>query len=496
MSGTDVTGTTATAVKVTGVNATGGSAGAAQASVAKARFYLAPRGIVTLSAIALAGLAVRFAPVTTAQPQAMTGLAIVLIVVALFATQALPGMATSAIFFALALGTGVVPPMTIAAGFWSNATMLIFGGLVIGAAAERSGLGRYVARGLMLRFAGTYPMFLFGILTGALALSFIVPSTMGRLAITIPIVMAVAKEAGYAPDSNGYAATILTAVAGNFTTSYAILPANLVNVIVLGAAENIYGPQLQYAEYLWLCGPVLGIVKGLTFMGLILLLFPAPAPLAPETSEPLLISRAGKRLAILLGVTVLFWATDALHGLKPGWVALAAGLLCLLPPIALVGLRESFDLNRLTGVISVPVMLGVAAVLTYSGAGRLIAETIMSIAPLAGHTPAFGFVAMTLISSLAALIATTVGAIAIVTPLIAEIATATGLPVKLGIIAELTGLQSIFFHFEAVPVMVGLAMGRLPVATATRMLVPFGLTGLLVVLPMMVLWLKLLGALP
>ncbi len=469
---------------------------AAKSSAAKAGFHLTPRNLVTLAVITLTGLAVAMAPVITAKPQTMTGLAIVLVVVALFATQALPGMATAALFFALALGAGVVEPWTIASGFWSNATMLIFGGLVIGAAAERSGLGRYVARGLMLRFAGTYPMFLLGILAGALALSFLVPSTMGRLAITIPIVMAVAKEAGYAPDSNGYAATILTAVAGNFTTSYAILPANLVNVIVLGAAENIYGPQLQYAEYLLLCGPVLGLVKGATFMGLVLLLFPAPAPLVPETSEPLLISRAGKRLAILLGVTVLFWATDAVHGLKPGWVALAAGLLCLLPPIALVGLRESFDLNRLTGVISVPVMLGVAAVLTQSGAGRLIAETIMSVVPLAGHTQNFGFIAMAAISSLAALIATTVGAIAIVTPLIAEISNATGLPVKLAIVAELTGLQSIFFHFEAVPVMVGLAMGRLPVATATRMLVPLGLSGLLVVLPLMVLWLKLIGALP
>ncbi len=465
-------------------------------SGSKAGFRPTPRLVLTLAAIAIAGLAIGLSPVTTAKPQTMTGLAIVLVVVSLFATAALPGMATAALFFALALGTGVVPPMAIASGFWSNATMLIFGGLVIGAAAERSGLGRYVARGLMLRFAGTYPMFLLGILVGALALSFLVPSTMGRLAITIPIVTAVAKEAGYAPDSNGYAATILTAVAGNFTTSYAILPANLVNVIVLGAAENIYGPQLQYAEYLLLCGPVLGLVKGVTFMGLVLLLFPAPAPLVPETSDPLVISQAGKRLAILLGVTVLFWATDALHGLKPGWVALAAGLLCLLPPIALVGLRESFDLNRLTGVISVPVMLGVAAVLTQSGAGHLIAETIMGIAPLAGHTPAFGFIAMALISSLAALVATTIGAIAIVTPLIAEISSATGLPVKLGIIAELTGLQSIFFHFEAVPVMVGLAMGRLSVATATRLLLPLGLTGLLVVLPLMVLWLKVLGALP
>ena len=451
------------------------------------------RGAITLGLIVIAGLALALAP--AAKPQAMIGLAIVLVIVALFGTAALPGLATAVIFFALALGSGVVSPWTILAGFWANATMLIFGGLVIGAAAERSGLGRYVARGLMLRFAGTYPLFLFGILLGSLALSFIVPSTMGRLAIMIPIVTAVAKEAGYAPGSNGYAATVLTAVAGNFTTSYAILPANLVNVIVLGAAENIYGPQLQYAEYLLYCGPVLGLVKATTFFGLVLLLFPAPAPLAAATTEPLLISHAGKRLAKLLTVTVLLWATDAIHGLKPGWIALAAGFACLVPPIALVGLRESFDLNRLTGIITVPVMLGLAAVLTHSGAGRLIAETILAHVPLAGHSASYGFVAMALMSALAAILATTVGAVAIVTPLISEVAQATGLPLKLGVIAELTGLQSIFFHFEAAPVMVGLAMGRLPVGTANRLIVPLGLTGVLVVLPLMVLWLRLLGVL-
>ena len=464
-------------------------------SGAKSGFQLSLRGACTLGFIAVAGLALALAPVTTVRPQAMTGLAIVLVIVALFATAALPGLATAVLFFTLALGTGVVSPWSIFAGFWANATQLIFGGLVIGAAAERSGLGRYVARGLMLRFAGTYPLYLLGILLGALALSFLVPSTMGRLAITIPIVTAVAKEAGYAPGSNGYAATILTAVVGNFTTSYAILPANLVNVIVLGAAENIYGPQLQYAEYLLYCGPVLGLVKALTFLGLALLLFPSPPPLAPTSAEPLVISQAGKRLAKLLAVTVLLWATDAWHGLKPGWIALAAAAFCLLPPIALVGLRESFDLNRLTGVISVPVMLGLAAVLTQSGAGRLLAESILGLMPLAGHSATYGFLAMAAMSALAAMLATTIGAIAIVTPLISEVSHATGLPVRLGVIAELTGLQSIFFHFEAVPVMVGLAMGRLPAGTANRLIVPLGLTGILVVLPLMVLWLRVLGVL-
>ena len=462
----------------------------------KTGFRLTTRGVLTLALIALGGLAVALAPIPGADAPASLGLAIVFATVAMFATSVLPGLAIAGIFFALAFTSGVVPPMVILAGFWSNAIMLIFGGLVIGAAAERSGLGRYVARSLMQRFAGSYPLYLFGILSGTLALSLLVPSTMGRLAITIPIVTAVAKEAGYVPGSKGYAASILTAVVGNFTTSYAILPANLVNIIALGAGETIYGPLLQYAEYLLLCGPVLGLAKGATFLALALLLFPSTAPLTATAAEPLVLGHPARRLAILLAVTVTLWATDVLHGLKPGWIALGAALLCLLPPVALVGLRESFDLNRLMGVISVPAILGVAAVLTHSGAGQLIAGAVTSLVPLEGQSPAFGFVAMALMSSLGAIIGTTVGSIAIVTPLIGDVARATGLPVKLGLVAEMTGLQAIFFHFEAVPVMVGLAMGHLGIGQATRMMVPLALVGLLVVLPLMVLWLKLLGRLP
>ena len=103
--------------------------------------------------------------------------------------------------------------------------------IIIGTAAERSGLGRFVARSVLKPFLGSYPSLLFGILMGCGALGLLVPSTMGRLAITLPIVISLAKEVGYAQGSNGYAAAILTAVAGNFLTAYGILPANLVNVI-------------------------------------------------------------------------------------------------------------------------------------------------------------------------------------------------------------------------------------------------------------------------
>ena len=449
-----------------------------------------------LAVIFAAGIALAAMPTGSAKPTAMAGLAIVLVTVALLATSALPGLVTALLFFAVALVSGIAPPLTILSSFWANATLLIFGGLIIGAAAERSGLGRYVARGLMQRFMGSYPRLLFGILIGTFVLSFLLPSTMGRLAITIPIVMAVCKEVGYEPGSNGYCALIMTVVAGNFTTSYGILPANLTNVIALGAGESLFGPQLGYLEYLLYCAPALAVLKGATFIALALLVFPAPPPEPQRVSEPLPLSFAARRLGIVLGFTLTLWATDVLHGLKPGWVAFGAAILCLLPPLSLVRLRECFDLNRLSAVIIVPAVQGVATILTFSGAGALIAAGISSVVALEGKSAVFGFVAIALMSALVSIVATVVGAIAIVTPILGDVMSATGLPIKLGLLAQITGLQVPVFHYVATPIMVGIAMGGVSPARAMRLLLPLGVSGLLVVLPAMILWLKLLGVMP
>ncbi len=459
-------------------------------------FSLTTRQWITLALIAAAGLAIAVAPLEGVKPGVMPAFAIVLVTVALFASSVLSTIWIAVVFFVLALPSGIVAPITLVSGFWSNAAMLIFGGLVMGAAAERSGLGRYVARGLMQRFVGSYFMLLLGVMIGTSALSFIVPSTVGRLAIVMPIVLAIAKEAGYLPGSNGYAGLVLTAVVGNFTTSFSILPANLVNVIILGAGEGLYGPQLRYADYLLLLAPVAGALKAITVIGMALLVFRAPAPSFPDATGPLPLSRAGRRLAAVLAITVLLWATDSWHGVKPGPVALMAALMCLLPPVALVGLKESFDLPRIAAVIGVPTILGMATLLTQSGAGGLIADAIKVWVPLNGHSAAYGFAAVAVLSSLVAIIGTIVGAIAIITPLIGEVATATGLSVKLGLVAEITGLQAVFFHYEAMPVIVGISMAQLPVASAVRFMIPLAVIGLFVILPAEILWLKLIGMLP
>jgi hypothetical protein len=457
---------------------------------------LTPRKLGLIALLAAIAVAIGLQPPPVDAPYAMIGLALVAFTVALWATAALPALHSGAIFFALALATGVAPAIPLLSGFWSDAAALVFGGLVIGGAAERSGLGRYVARALMGGLA-TYPRLITGVLIGSGTLSFLVPTTMGRLAITIPIVIAAAKEAGYGPASRGYAGTILTAVAGNYLTSYAILPSNLTNVIALGALEGLGGPTIQYGHYLLMCLPVLGIVKGILFVAAICLLFRAPAPqMAAISDSPNILGAPARRLAMLLAVTVLLWVTDFAHHIKPGWIALAAGLVCLLPGVGLARFEEMVDLNKFTSVFSLAAVLGVATVLTYSGAGAMIAKGLTAFVPPSGASPGYGFMLIAVAASAIAACATVVGSIAIVTPTLPGIEAATGLPVTAGLIAELVGLQSVFFAFEAVPIMVGLIMGKVATSAALRLLIPLAITGLAIVAPLQILWLRLLGVMP
>jgi di/tricarboxylate transporter len=428
-------------------------------------------------------------------PNAMIGLAVVLTPILLWALQLVPAWVGAVALFAIALPLQLAPPITLLSGFWSNAAMLSFAGLIIGTAAERSGLGLVIARAVMRRFLGTYPSFLFGILIGTSALSFIIPTTLGRLAIAIPVVAAAARAAGYATGSNGFNGALLLTIVGNFLTSNGVLTANLVGVIASGVAETLYNIQVRYGEYFLLCAPVLFFVKGLSIWGLTLLLFPAPAPHATD-DEPVAFSPGARRLAVVMGLTIALWATDFLHGLKPGWVGLMGAVLCFLPPLSLVRPKECLEINKLTVILTLAAVLGVATVLGSAGTGDMIAKALLAHFPLEGRSAAVGFATVAAIGAIMSILATTVGSIAVVIPILASVAVATGLSYQLGLVAEVTGLQAAFFPFQTVPIMVGLMMAKMPTGPAIRLMLPAAITGILIIVPLQIGWLKLIGALP
>ncbi|MBN9536676.1 MAG: anion permease, partial [Alphaproteobacteria bacterium] len=116
--------------------------------------------------------------------------------IALWATRRLPEYLTGLLFFAAATILALAPAGVIFSGFASSALWLVLSGFVIGAAIQKTGLANRIARRMVPSLRGSYPRLVIGVVALTYALAFVMPSNMGRIALLMPIVMALADQAG------------------------------------------------------------------------------------------------------------------------------------------------------------------------------------------------------------------------------------------------------------------------------------------------------------
>src|SRR6476646_10592565 len=133
-------------------------------------------------------LAVWFAPLPL-EPVTKHGFAIVGFMVIAWITQAmdyaLAGFIGCFLFWAL----GVVRFPVAFSGFANDTAWFLFGALLIGAVATRSGIARRLAFTIMLRVGVTYPRILLGLIVTDFLLTFVVPSGIARVVIMAAIAL-------------------------------------------------------------------------------------------------------------------------------------------------------------------------------------------------------------------------------------------------------------------------------------------------------------------
>ncbi len=187
---------------------------------------------------------------------------IIAITIVLWATSLLPEFMTALLFFAAAMIAKIAPPEAIFGGFASSAFWLVFSGFVLGIAIRKTGLADRAAQALSARLTDSWPLMVGSVVLLSYALAFVMPSNMGRIALLMPIVAAMAKRAGITDGSRAWYGLALAVGFGTFQLSATILPANVPNLVMSGAAEGSYGIHLNYLPYLLLHTPVLGWLKG------------------------------------------------------------------------------------------------------------------------------------------------------------------------------------------------------------------------------------------
>lgn len=418
---------------------------------------------------------------------------LLVLVMGLWATGILPEALTALIFFALAVLLEVAKPEVIFSGFTSGTLWLVLGGLVIAEAVRMTGLGERVARAALGTRVWTYPQLVTAAVLVAVVLAFLMPATVGRILLLVPILAAVAERHGLAPGTPGHTGVLFAVIVASFQCGTAILPANAPNLVLAGAAETLYGVQLIYAEYLWAQFPVMGIVKGALIVAIVCWMFPARTCASGIAAELRPMSGNEKRLAIIVLVSLALWATDFLHGIRPGWVALAAAVVAMLPRVGAVPATIFQERIKFGTFFYIGGVLGLGAVMLDTGLSKAIGDALLAVIRLEQGADAENFITLSVLSTVASMIVTNPAQPALMSPLAGDFAQATGWPLQAALMTMAVGFSTLLLPYQAPPVVVGMQMAGLRLRDALRLTVPLALISIFALIPLHYLWWRVIG---
>jgi di/tricarboxylate transporter len=362
-------------------------------------------------------------------------------------------------------------------------------------AVKNTGLGDRLAGWLLSFVSGSYATATSAVVLLAMVLAFVMPSTMGRVLLMIPIVSAMATRLGFSEDSRGRAGMILAATLACYAPSCAILPSNVPNMVLAGASESLFNIKFAYGNYLKLHYLVVGIGKGLAIVALAIFLFGERVSHAPgeQLKPPKPMSLRELKLLIILMAALLLWVTDSLHGIPPAWIALAAGLACILPfsgvmPESIFSEKINFGI-----LIFVAGALGVGAVVADTGLADVLGRKLINLIGFVPGNDKYNFFALVLLFTGLGPLTTSAGLPAMMTPLSPDIVSVCGFPLGTVLMTQVIGISNILIPFQVPPVIIGIKMGGVKTADGIKFTVALAAVSLVILMPINYLWWDFLG---
>ena len=435
-------------------------------------------------------------------PVVFRAAAVIVLVIGLWSTAVVPSFYGSLIFLFTAIVLETAPAKIVLSGFHAAATWLVFGGLVLGLGIKQSGIDVRMVRAFLAHFPKSYIAMIYGIFWIAAALSFIVPSAAGRVALLVPIMLSLADELGFEENSNGRSGLVLAATLGTMIPAFAVLPANVPNMALYGAVESIYSLHLTYGDFFLLNYPVMGMA-GLLFYPAIISLLMKDTPRHPDHREEVKPWGSDERkLLVILIIALGLWVTDTVHGVSPAWVALGASIICLLPPMG--SLKVGIMPPKFLGtdidygpIIFVAGVIGLGAVANHTGLGTIVAEQLMDFIAIEKSTGLAGdfrnFASISFISVVVGLLTTMPAQPSIMAPMAQTLADASGWSLMSVLMTSMTAWMMMPMFYQAPPIVIAVALGKLRIGTVNKLLITYMIFSILFVLPLHFLWGRTLG---
>ena len=410
----------------------------------------------------------------------------------LFATRAIPDFVTALLILTLAMLLEVAPAEVVFSGLSSTACWLIISGLVIGIAVSETGLAKRLGDRSTTYLNKSYLRLITGIVCLGVLFGFVMPSSVGRVFLFVPIAIAIANSCGFEKGSNGFIGTLLAAIFSCHIPTFAILTANIPNMIMMGTAETIYGWTPLFAEYLFLHFPVLGILKSLLLIALIMKFYPDRPEKCRHKPEHRQVNKREIQLSLIMLITLGFWLTDSIHHISAAWIALAAATVLLLPGVGMVSAKSFNENINLSSILVLAGLLGIASLINYCGISVIAGEKVLNWLPLGLDNDLVNFVSLTLGAVFTGIIGTIAGVSPALSPLAEQISQITGFSLEAVIMTQVFGFSTIVFPYQSVPLMMAMPLAGISMNHAARLCLWLAGLTIVVLLPVYYLWWQLL----
>ncbi len=420
--------------------------------------------------------------------------ALVVFAISLFATHILPEHVTALLIFLLAIIGGVAPASVVFSGFEVGALWLLFSGIIIGSAAQEAGLGVYIARRILGAWQMTYLRAIVLLVAIAGLLGLIVPATIPRIILLMPIALGMAEAMGLKEGGKGYTGLALAAGVGTFLPTFSILTANLPAVVHVGAIETVYGIKISYGEYLYYQLPITGLFRALVLIGLLMVFFREPAREIAGSEEQQMTPKQAKLLAVLLGA-ILFWVTDIVHGIHPAWVAMTAAIIILWPTTKLISPTAFKDRIDFSPVLYIAGLLSIGAIMARNGLDKELGDFILQHVAFSAESTFLNLYLVTLLSLIVCLITTAPAAPILLVPIAGEIGQVSGLPLLAVLMSELVGFSTMIMPYQGPPMIVLLSLSVIKIFDLTKICMLLAGAMLIFGIPLAFFWWRAIGLL-
>lgn len=415
--------------------------------------------------------------------------AIVFTCIVLWATSLVGGLLVSLLFFFLASTLTAVPTQEIFSGFASSAFWLVFSGSAIGFALKESGLSERIGMALARRIGGSYLKALFAFAVLSFLLSLVMPSTFGRVAILIPIAMGYCDVVRLSESANGRRGILLLVIVGSYELAAAVLPANLPNVIMAGVLEQTNGIHLRFSAYLLYFFPAGVLVRG------VILVYASHWLFADQVDEVAIPPASARMTArelhaiVLLAITLLFWFTDSIHHIAPGWVGLGFTLAYFLT-------SPAERLTRFTATVKMDLLWFIAAIIGLTALVNHLGVRLPDGLALSSlrDSPIGAYLVLSAMSIVLCFAVTSNAEPALFVPMVSRVLGQSA-HLKAGLLSQVMGYGTTFLPYQSPPIVFGNELAQIDRRAAVKYCLVTAGFGLLLVLPINALWWRLIGLL-